>query len=479
MANPTNAPAAGVDLPLEYFVSQHKKPDPPADPAAPPEPTQDQLDAELKTLSAAVPNLLWGDEPPKPVDPPKPVEPPKPPAAKPVEPPKPADPPADPADEPDEPPAPTVKRVSKAGLSATDLAADIAARTGQAVREALQPITSAPASAAPDPDAAFVASLSPDDQELLDGLKTAEMEFPEKYKGIYQKQVQFVRQLDDYRRRWEQAHPNEEWNPEDDAHSAIFKRQPDIPTRDIDRARYRQEAKAVMSEREKTYQVELEQVRQEATAAKIQPEVRQRAQEATGEFIAQLDESIQKTIKEKGVDGLKEADPDTYAILDAAATEVQQLTMELHTLVAGAKRFDPANPVHAHLSQRVSEFEQAMMSLPANKRARDGKQFTTRERYDALPADQKSRHWVLGPEDVVQMLTRSAAAQAKAKIAEEDARFERRAKARGLAASASVSAAPAAPPPPGGDGGLAPPTTSKAGQAAQTIEEQLKKSLWA
>lgn len=139
------------------------------------------------------------------------------------------------------------------------------------------------------------------------------------------------------------------------------------------------------------------------------------------------------SINGEALTAINKADPVKHDIAVSAAKAAELGAMKIHALANGLEKNDPENPHHAAINKFAYDMEQRMLERAADKQLDDeGRAFCTKRQYDAMPAEQRSRHWVFTPDQLKALWVHDVAKRAKADLQAEDEKFSRRAKARGL-----------------------------------------------
>ena len=137
---------------------------------------------------------------------------------------------------------------------------------------------------------------------------------------------------------------------------------------------------------------------------------------------------------------IAEEDPVKHDIAVAAADAVERTAATIYMLAHQLANFDPKNSAHAGLAQFALTQEEALLKRPSADRFNDeGLAFARKAEYDRMPKEQRAKHWTFTAEDLTFLATRAIAKQAKADLAAEDAKFTKRARARGLIAEEQAS----------------------------------------
>lgn len=380
-------------------------------------------------------------------------------------------------------------------------ALEIARETGKAIAESIRSGTQVEAElvvdAAPtDP----TVNLSPEDKENYELFQTLSDSDPAKYKNKHVEFLSFVKKAKNYQTRWEKENAGKAYDPSDSEHEDFYSaNQPQFVEADLERAKVRREVRkeveASMVEQNKASERRMRELEEKTVVPEVNRQAASISDAAVNRFVAAIpDEDLRKAATET-LDKLPETDPLAYEVLNGEAANLRREVSELHSIIHRRDYFNAANPVHTQLSGFINNQEQIIKKLPADKQVFDGKTFATRQEWAAMTPTQRQNRWMLGEEDVVEMLTKTSANRAVKVIESERARLEAQAIKYGYTKPASAAtpkpAVAAATPPPaapaaaakrpsgpsGSEGGALPPTTTPANRN-ETTEKNLVKFLF-
>lgn len=470
-----SAPPQGGGIPTEMLIKKSTRNKAPEAPPAKPSEAEEAALAEIKDK---LPSLLFDDAPkPKVEEKPKPAEP-EVPAAPVAE--------APPAEEPA---VAKKKTVVRKQVDPMEVARFTAEQTAKVIADRISPPTPDAPVAPADP----AQLLSPEDRENYDVFKYLSESEPAKYKDADKRFLSFVDKLAAYKRKWVKANPGQAFNPEDTEHEDFYSAsQPSYSETDLDRAKIRMEATREVERKfeteRKRFEDRLSEVESKAISGEVQREAAETASAVTQQLVGSLADAQVKAKLEEGVDALRESDPVAFDVIDAEAASLQQRVVELHNITRRPKYFNPSNPVHNYLAGFVEHQERLIAGLPASQQVYEGKSFAPREQYAQMSPTDRRRHWTLGEDDIVHMLTQVASNRVNTAIVSERQRVEDTAKRYGFvkgvaslppkAASASAPSATKPKAPSSGDGGATAPAGTPAPVADEPIEKKLVSSLF-
>ena len=309
------------------------------------------------------------------------------------------------------------------------------ASAAERLEKAADRLNAPPAPAAPAaPADPAQPELSPEESEReLRKAALQELQKRREYSGrnLVGEYEEFTTALGEYQKRWETAHPGEDFDLDDNEHTGWRERnEPDVDAEDLIRTEARIEAR-----REATQIAEQERLRYQQEIVAEQAKVL--AQDAPAKVLAQLGaESLEQ---------LKAKDPVLALAVKEAIPGVIGATRVVHELCRPGAKAAPNNPTHQWVLGTVTFYESSLASMPAADTMRDGRRFVRGAEYDRLSPEQKEHAWTLRNETaVVEQLVHSQFRTAIQNRAEDLRSFI------GPAAPApgTPPPAPAAPPPP-------------------------------
>jgi hypothetical protein len=401
------------------------EPEPPVEPAATP-PAGDPP-AATPPADPGKP----GDVPPAP-----PPEPPKADATPPAEPPKP---------EPKPEPTPKAKKKKS---------------------EPLPPVDKGDLDDAPPPEppapkpASQLLDYTPTRAEAryLDVLQAGAEREPEKYQAILDREVDRLKKVNAFAKKWQDEHPDEELTVADPEYRRFLKANPPA----IDSTEHEDLKEELTIERAKTAaKRELE--------AEMEPKLRKVVEIETKPLIAEAEAKVEAAILAALPAELPEGDylrdmagegmsaivkvPGDGKVLSTALSRGCEVVSEFIRLRNKLTVFDAHNPTHVFISRSVATAAKIFEEQGGDDRIRDGRRFVAPKVYASLRPAAREKHWTFDNSDMIE--TFSAMAAKGAVEALKEARDEEKAKADFRAARA-----PKPPPAPTGKHPSAPPPPS-------------------
>ena len=265
---------------------------------------------------------------------------------------------------------------------------------------------------------------------------------PDQYKGLSSRFKENKSKLKAYAAEWEAANAGEKFDENADEHSDFIEAlEAQVQYEDDDYtealADIRLDAKT--NERKSELDERLSNVERSQRAREESPKIVKAGVEAGNQFWQDMGEDFKEVITDSGdvnperLKAIAEEDPVKHDIAVAAADAVERTAATIYMLAHQLANFDPKNSAHAGLAQFALTQEEELLKRPTAERFNDeGLAFVRKAEYDRMPKEQRARHWTFTAEDLTFLATRAIAKQAKADLAAEDAKFTKRAKARGL-----------------------------------------------
>ncbi len=319
----------------------------------------------------------------------------------------------------DEPPAPTRRKRASVTNEAeiTERAAAAASEAAtRAVSKALSKPEEKPAPKPPED------ALTPAERKQFNIYQELEAWKPEAYKGVTEKYLGSLKEIQDYVKTWAKENPGVQFDPNDEQHNEFFERiEPPVDEDDWDDAKANIRAREISSQAVKPLNDKLQAMEQERARNMMEPVLQQKALQGVHMLLNEFDPELAVEIgKPEGVKELQEKDPITAGILNHVAGIVSSLVAEivrLHDPNAGIP-FNANNPAHKEIADFILSQEARIAKLPREDQMRDGKRFMGRFDYRSLTPDEKGSYWFLDQDDITYLLAQKYAIQAR-KIREE------------------------------------------------------------
>lgn len=337
-------------------------------------------------------------------------------------------------------PAPRAKKPAPAPAAPQISADEIAEATARGVATALKKTE-------PEPEKEPESSLSDAEKSRVEALKQMEKSNPDKYKGIAKRYEESIAKFDDYATQWEKENKGKKFDEDAEEHKefkASLEEGLDWDEDDYADARAEIKAKQVLEEYKKESGGKLAEIeereKQRERLAKSAPAIEAAKVKNARDFMTGIGGEFKGLVDEKGVlnkelgEKLMAEDPVQCQIVLDSADLTEKLVETNFKLFNEIERFDPKNPIHVSLNNFILGTEQRLLQQPAEYQLDGyGRKFVASAEYAKLPEPQRKRVWTLTQPDIESLLVKAMLKQAKAKVQEEQKKFEMLVKAKGLA----------------------------------------------
>lgn len=291
---------------------------------------------------------------------------------------------------------------------------------------------------------------------------------PAKYQGLVRQLVDFKAKETAYVRKWEKSHPGESFDPESSEHDDFYVDEPKFEQKDFRQAERAILKREAASEVHRELGPEIEQFKASRKDQEIRPIIQRQSLNAITDILDAINPEFGKIAAEpEKLAEIDAKDPIAGAVASSISERTLPLVQETIRLHSQAVRFDPNNAIHMQLYNEARAAENEIMALPIRDRMDDDRRvFATREAYAAMTPAERSKHWILGQEELVSILVSRARKQAAEMYKAETKRFESYAKQRGYKASDEISPSPSTQTPPSPNDANAPATARLASPPA-------------
>lgn len=280
------------------------------------------------------------------------------------------------------------------------------------------------------------------DARRLAVLQRMESMNSERYAGLADRYKENKSKLKAYAAEWEAANPGEKFDTNADEHSDFvdgLESQIDYDDDDYTQALFEIRLDAKAGEKEKALDERVANVERVERARKEAPKIQAAGVAAGNEYWKSMGDDFKEVVDDEGklnaeaLSAIAAADPVKHEIAIAAADAVERTAATIYMLANDLTTFDPKNETHVGLARFSLSEEEKMMQRPAAKRVdEEGRPFATKRDYDTMTPAQRSKHWTFSPDDLIYLATHSIIKRSKADLEAEDAKFTKRARARGL-----------------------------------------------
>lgn len=375
------------------------------------------------------------------------------------------------------------KRAKRDPINEEEVEAIVAKTTARATAEALRVAEEQKKKTTAAEEHSF---LTDADKRRLENLKELESS-NDRYVGVTKQFVAYKQKEAHYRDKWAKENPGVDFDPEADEHEDFYaKHSPDIDQDDYTEAVASAKAKKLIEKEREKLSAKHDEMERKITDRELEPVLINRANQALVEMLGGVDEDLAKLFTEKGGAAVAEENPLAFEVLDNLAKPMQKMVYELSKISNPRARygFDPKNQVHVELDKWVTgKFEEFA------EEERDGKPFVQYSEFIRLPALQQRKAWTVAPEDLVEVLVQDFAAEAKAIIADREAKMESYIKRKSGASKATggekgaavEKPAPAAPKhtsPAGQGGGVSQPKLEATATQQKTLGKEIRSLLF-
>lgn len=254
-------------------------------------------------------------------------------------------------------------------------------------------------------DQEFLGSLMPEERDIYDIAKYASKNIGDKYKGMDGQFKTFFNKSKEYldKRITEDPH----FNPADDDEYAQFiqRNRPKLTPNEakkIERTMWINEAK---KEVRRELEPKTEALRKEMERSKLQPvanqakvQFRQMAQKVV------IPEEYRDTFEKGGEEAIKQfaqESPLEYEILENATQHLLTYGDTLTDIFLRTQDFDGSNKIHKDLMEWVDQEQNDFVQ--SGQTEKDGKVFMRRERYFAMPENQRSQYYTWTDDNLLQI----------------------------------------------------------------------------
>lgn len=296
--------------------------------------------------------------------------------------------------------------------------------------------------------------LTDADRRRLTNLEQMEKMYPDKYKGLPARYRTSKKALLDYAKKWESEHPGEEFDETAEEHQQFLDSN-DIDWEDEDYLEAAAEIKAAakVAESQKTTDQKLSAIERKEKLREAQPIIYAEQTKAAQVLWKEMGEAFAGLVDENGNFNAEkakvfvESDPVTFGVRLNAAKALDAEVAELYKLMGvpgltddqgkplttALIDFNPKNEIHVNLDKFASEQEARMRKLSAaDQQDAEGRAFLPYADYYKVPEKERGKYWTFTANDLAVLRAQDLAARAQKMIAEEEEKYQKWAKARGI-----------------------------------------------
>lgn len=252
---------------------------------------------------------------------------------------------------------------------------------------------------------------------------------PKEYGDIRKKLAKYAKAEDDYRTKWEQEHPDEEFDPDSDEHDDFYKRiKPDYEQRDFESAKESLIEQRAAARAEERLRQEFEQrEKQREQAGQIKPEIEREMVGLMGDMLKEADPDNAELAKDwASIQLLDEKNPLLADVMVGVHNETRPVLEATRRLFRGIDRPDQNNAAHQRVFALISETEEQVKKMPLKERYdEEGRLFATQDEYSKMNPAERQKHWYIGENELAAVVRGKAIGQTKIIYQRERQRIER------------------------------------------------------
>lgn len=319
----------------------------------------------------------------------------------------------------------------KPDIDPVEIASAAAARTAQAIMG--QHAASGKEVPAKGIEKGIEDSLSDEEKGELEVFR--EMAKLPQFKELPRKYLAYLKKAEDYQRKWEQDHPDQEFNPEANDHDAFYQaHQPKYSELEYKKAIVRMEGATTSNKELEELRAEQKRVNAELAARELEPAINQTSIGALAEVIKGIDGTILEGIQKDGFDKYAEEHPLEGDLIRAVATNLGPFITGLLQWddIKGRIPFNKDNPAHMEAVRYLRQKEDELKGKNWKERlTEDGKVIVPRAEYFNMTDAQKASHAYLDTMALIKMRVEEETEKAQAAYEREQKKLEALAKRRG------------------------------------------------
>lgn len=284
-------------------------------------------------------------------------------------------------------------------------------------------------------------------------LQAMEKRMPEKYKGLVKRYAEAALRTEAYQRKWQEEHPSEKFDPEDNSHDHFFSSNDvDWDERDYGRTLTLMEVEPLIEKEQQRSREFQEELRTKEVIREAEPTIKRRQGEEVKQLIEAIDKTAVSLVDDQGrvvqaeFTKLDEKDPVSTEILSRASADLAKFVDSVERIFhpSGKFPFDEKNPDHVALAEYVLAKEQMIAGLPDEQKVdKTGRVFVTRQEYASLNAPERLRVWQLEAQDIAYLRRLDLTEFAKQAIEHGKKRIETVATRLGFVKGAAPEVTPA------------------------------------
>lgn len=340
-----------------------------------------------------------------------------------------------------EPKKDKIKVSKRAEIDPIDIATAAAARTAEQILSA----STKASKEVSDKRVGVEESLTEDERGEYEVFQ--EMAKDARYKELPKQYLSFIKKSEEYQRKWEADHPDQEFNPQSSDHDAFYhKVQPKYSEIDHKKAIARLANASSNNQEIEKLTAEQRRLKAELAVRELEPAVRQTQLAVLGEIIKGMDENVLAAIQQTN-------DFNKYADANPVEADIiREIAARIEPFVEGLIHIDEDKESRIDIDEKKdshrewAKYLQAKEAeLPRMTRAQrtteDGRLLITRGEYYRLPASSRPGYAFLDGRMLLELRIAEEATKAKEQYQRELKKAEARAKALGWSKAEATKAA--------------------------------------
>lgn len=291
------------------------------------------------------------------------------------------------------------------------VAADSASK---AAAEVMRNTAAAAAKPEPASETTFAYDLPLALQNELKVLDEVERISPES-KGAKAKMVGWLKEVERYQQRWQEAHPEDEFDENAAEHNHLFDRKPEVDPILMEAGRMSLAQKHLPKDKRlDDLAAENQRLHARVVQQKLEPMVFSETNRAIKVVLGAMDKELEAyAASPEKLQSLADEDPVAFEALSRAVAPAAAFIKAAVELAhsEGTVGYNAKDPAHVELSNFAFDQERVIMSRPEEKQYRGNQPYVPIAEYHKLSKDQQRSVWSLGDPEVLINFRISAAVQ--------------------------------------------------------------------
>ena len=259
-------------------------------------------------------------------------------------------------------------------------------------------------------DQTFIDGLDEDSQYYMDFAKQAEELMPEKHKGLFAKQLEYLKAL---RKKTQEIEldPGEELEENEEFVSFVRKNKPNISQRQIKTI----ENKIAVKTAKEELRGELNEVKERQRLQEVKPQIEKQMKGFESSLIDGMDKSedlkpildtyMGRDGEKGGLEAMREKYPEEASALEKAFGTGVSYANSYVKILNGVENYDEKNPSHVNMWGLIEQWGKDLSTKDAYKssRVKGGKQFATVGEFSQMGDAARGKHWTFSSKQIMQM----------------------------------------------------------------------------